>query len=150
MIPFEAVALDESAETGAHRFSAEEIKTFAAAWDPQRFHLDEAAAEETHFGKLAASGWHTAAVMARLLVDHFRARLGEGQNLGPSPGFDEMKWLKPVFAGDTITYSYRVTGKRLSESKPGWGLVTTFNEGRNQWGEPVFSVRCQVFLPARG
>ncbi len=155
MTSFDRIAIGDSFQYGSHTFTAEEIVRFAGAYDPQRFHLDEAEAAKTHFGGLCASGWHTAAVMMRLFVDHF-ARLSEeaearGETparFGPSPGFDDLKWMKPVFAGDTITYSGEVTAKRLSRSRPGWGIVTLRTTGVNQKGEQVFAITGHLFATA--
>jgi acyl dehydratase len=138
---------------GAHRFTAEEIRRFALAYDPQPFHLDEAAARESPFGAICASGWHTAAVMMGLLTRYFarvaeRARL-EGRAvapLGPSPGFDDLKWLRAVYPGDTIDYTGRIVSKRESASRPAWGLVTFETTGVNQKGETVFVVTGHVFV----
>src|SRR5581483_11620241 len=96
---------------GSHLFTAAAIKSFAGRFDPQRFHVDEDEAKRSHFGALCASGWHTAVVWMRLMVE-FRAReaaarIARGEKaatIGPSPGFRELKWLKPVYAGDTISY----------------------------------------------
>jgi acyl dehydratase len=140
---------------GAYRFTADEIKGFAAAYDPQRFHLDEAAAAATHFGRLCASGWHTSAVMMRLFVDYFQRRAeaaasrGEPEPpFGPSPGFDDLKWLRPVYPGDTIAFAGRVSARRLSRSRPGWGILTMEITGVNQDGVPVFSLTGSIFAPA--
>ena len=137
---------------GAHRFTAEEIRRFALAYDPQPFHLDEAAARESPFGAVCASGWHTASVMMGLLVRYF-TRAGEQARkegravppLGPSPGFDDLKWLRAVYPGDTVTFTGRVVSKRESASKPAWGLVTVETTGTNQKGETVFIVTGHVF-----
>jgi acyl dehydratase len=154
---FEDIAVGEANEIGAYDFSAEEIKRFALAYDPQPFHTDEAAAAASHFGKLCASGWHTLAVWMKLNVRTMqrlaRERAASGQplaRLGPSPGFDELKWLKPVYAGDRVTFSYEVIGKRPSRSRPGWGLVSIKNTGRNQAGETVISFIGHVFVESRG
>src|SRR5690349_24903727 len=115
------IAIGEKTELGRFIFTADNIKAFARRFDPQAFHLDEAAAARSHFGALCASGWHTASVWMRLMVDHQRredeARRGRGEavaSLGPSPGFRELKWLKPVYAGDTVTYATEIVGKRAS------------------------------------
>ncbi len=115
MMFFEDIVVGERDEIGAHTFTAEEIKRFARAFDPQPFHLDEAAAEESHFGRLCASGWHTLAVWMKLNVRHLQRRARASARrpacrlarLGPSPGFDELKWLKPVYAGDRSLSSTR-------------------------------------------
>ncbi len=146
---FDALEVGARTELGSFTFAAPDIIAFAAAFDPQRFHLDEAAAKASLFGGLCASGWHTAAIWMKLMVAHRRrveAGMGAGApRLGPSPGFRNLKWLKPVFAGDTVAYSSTVIDKRASASRPGWGLVFHRNEGVNQKGEPVFSFDGCVF-----
>ncbi len=150
---FDEIAVGDTFDLGTHRFGAEEIKRFAGAYDPQRFHIDEAEAAATHFGALCASGWHTASVMMRLQVGYFRrhaeqaaARGGVPTQLGPSPGFDDLKWLKPVYAGDTVAFAGRVVAKRPSQSRPGWGLVSIETTGTKQTGEPAFTITGHVFM----
>ena len=133
-------------ELGSHRFTAEDIKRFAGKYDPQPFHLDEEAASASVLGGLCASGWHTAAVCMRLNVDtraaQVKAYVAEGNatpQVGPSPGIRNIKWPKPVYAGDTVTFTQTVTGKRHSQSRPGWGVLEFTTLGVNQDGEPVFS-----------
>src|SRR5512135_1976091 len=128
---FEDIAIGERIPVGSHTFKADEIKTFAARFDPQPFHLDESAAERSHFGALCASGWHTAVVWMRLMVETRRreaeAARARGEPIaayGPALGFRELKWLKPVYAGDTIDYSSEVIETRASGSRPGSGLMT--------------------------
>jgi acyl dehydratase len=146
MTGYERIVVGETFDCGIHTFTAEEIKRFATAYDPQRFHIDEVAAAETHFGALCASGWHTAAAMMRQFVGRLyaeieaaRARGEPAPNLGPSLGIDELKWLKPVYVGDEITFSGRIVAKRESGSRPGWGIVSVESTGVNQSGETVFS-----------
>jgi len=153
---FEDVVVGERFEVGRHTFTTDNIKAFARRFDPQLFHLDEAAAARSHFGALCASGWHTAAVWMRLMVEHQRseddARRVRGEPvavLGPSPGFRELKWLKPVYVGDTITYSTEVIETRASSSRPDWGLMTIRNTGVNQKGEPVISFISVAFVERR-
>lgn len=153
---FEDVAVGERRAIGSQTFTAEEIKRFASAFDPQPFHTDEAAAAKSHFGGLCASGWHTLAVWMKLNVRELQRSAGElagarepVAKLGPSPGFDELKWLKPVYAGDTISFETEITGKKASRSKPEWGLVTMRNVGRNQAGEEVISFIGHVFVERR-
>ncbi len=137
---------------GAHRFTDDEIRRFALAYDPQPFHIDEEAARASLFGAICASGWHTASVMMGLMARYF-ARLDEQARnagrpvaaLGPSPGFDDLKWLRAVYPGDTITFTSRIAAKRPSASKPGWGLVSIETTGVNQAGERVFVVTGHVF-----
>ncbi len=153
---YEDIEIGEREEIGSHTFTAEEIKRFAREYDPQSFHVDEAAAARSHFRGLIASGWHTGSVWMGLAVRHrdkvAAARRARGEpvaELGPSPGFRELKWLKPVYAGDTITYSAEVVDKRYSASKPRWGIVRYRNTGANQKGELVLSYVSTVFIERR-
>jgi acyl dehydratase len=153
---FEDLELGARSELGSHTFTAEEIKAFAAAYDPQPFHVDEAAASASHFGRLCASGWQTAALWMRLMVDCLRrddeARSARGEpvaELGPSPGFRDLRWLQPVYAGDTITYATEVVGTQVLNSRPGWGLMTIRNTGTNQHGELVIAFVSTAFVERR-
>lgn len=152
---FEDVRIGETVDLGRYEFTAERIIDFARRFDPQPFHLDREAARASHFGDLCASGWHTAAVWMKLRVDEFKARAMErGINepldaIGPSPGFQDLRWLKPVYAGDIIAYTTRVTEKRELRSRPQWGLVSSRNEGFNQSGERVFAFSGHVFMRKR-
>lgn len=153
---FEDLQIGSSVDLGSHMFSREEIVDFARKYDPQPFHLDEAAARQSLFGGLCASGWHTAAVWLRHLVDHrrreaelIRFRGEQPARYGPSPGFENLRWLKPVFVGDTLTFATRVREKVDSRSRPELGLVLFDNEGVNQNGELVFSVVSKVFVERR-
>jgi acyl dehydratase len=153
---FDDIDVGDRMEIGSHTFGADEIKLFAAQFDPQPFHLDEAAAAQSHFGALCASGWHTASMWMRLRIlygpreDAERTARGEPiATLGPSPGFREMKWLRPVYAGDAISYASEVTEKRLSQSRPRWGLIEVRNTGTNQKGERVMSFKSSAFVERR-
>ena len=153
---FDDIHVGDRLSLGSHVFTADEIKVFAAQYDPQPFHVDEAAAADSHFGALCASGWHTAAMWMRLRVLHGqredeerRARGEPIAMLGPSPGFREMKWLKPVYAGDTISYASEVLETRASQSRPGWGLIEVLNTGTNQKGDLVMSFKSSAFVERR-
>ena len=153
---FEDIAVGEKLELGRVSFTADAIKAFASRFDPQPFHVDEEAARRSPYGALVASGWHTASVWMRLLVEHYRREdetlRARGEPLaafGPSPGFRELKWLKPVYAGDTIAYQTEVIATRASNSRPGWGLMTLRNSGINQRGEPVMSFISTAFVERR-
>ncbi len=142
----EDIQTGEKFEIGSHVFTPESIKAFAARFDPQLFHLDEAEAARSHFGALCASGWHTAIIWMRLMVDYGKretaSRRARGEPVaqtGPSPGFRELKWLKPVYANDVVSYATEVIETRVSNSRPGWGLVTMRSTGVNQHGEMVIS-----------
>jgi len=143
---FEDIAVGERAAFGSHTFTAAEIKSFAARFDPQPFHVDEAAAAQSHFGRLIASGWHTIALWMRHAMLYRRAedeaRRARGEpvaELGPSPGFRDLKWLKPVYVGDTIAFAAEVVETRPSKRRPEWGLVMSRNTGTNQRGDLVIS-----------
>lgn len=153
---FDDIEVGERADLGRFTFTAPDIKAFAKRFDPQAFHLDEAAAARSHFGALCASGWHTASVWMRLMVDHQKrddaARRSRGEpvaKLGPSPGFRDLKWLKPVYVGDTIEYATEIVEKRHSGSRPAWGLITLRNTGTNQKGELVISFVSVAFVERR-
>jgi acyl dehydratase len=153
---FEDIHVGESDDIGTYTFTAEGIKAFAARFDPQPFHLDEAAAGRSHFGKLCASGWQTACVWMRLLIDYRRReddeRRARGEavaRLGISPGFRDLKWLRPVYVGDTVAYRTEVTETRVLNSRPGWGMIFARNSGVNQHGEPVISFISSVFVERR-
>jgi acyl dehydratase len=153
---FEDIRVGDTYELGRHTFNAEEIKAFAGRFDPQLFHTDEAAAERSHFGALIASGWHTAVVWMRLMVAHRRAAAeaarGRGEPvaaMGPALGFRDLKWLKPVYVGDTIAYKTEVIETRVSDSRPGSGLMTIRSTGTNQKGEPVITFVSTTFVQRR-
>ncbi|CAA9417047.1 MAG: Acyl dehydratase, partial [uncultured Ramlibacter sp.] len=111
----------------------QEIKAFAAQFDPQPFHLDEEAGRQSVFGALCASGWHTCALAMRLTVDNF---LRESSSMG-SPGLENLRWMKPVFPGDTLSLRHLITESRPLNSRPDVGLVRSVWELFNQHGEQV-------------
>jgi acyl dehydratase len=154
---FEEIEIGRRREIGAYNFTAESIKTFAAKFDPQRFHLDEDAGKNSLFGGLAASGWHVgSACMSLLVADSQRlareaaARGEEVAVWGPSPGFRDLRWIKPVLAGDTVSFVNEVVDKRASGSRPGWGILTARTIGANQRGEEVYGITATAFVPMRG
>jgi acyl dehydratase len=111
----------------------EEIIAFATQFDPQPFHLDDEAAKASVFGGLCASGWHTCAMAMRLMVTNF---LQTAASLG-SPGLENVKWMKPVFPGDTLRLQHRILESRPMRSRPDVGLVRTHWEMFNQNGDQV-------------
>jgi acyl dehydratase len=121
---------------GGMPVTREAVVEFARQFDPQPFHLDEGAAGEGLFGSLCASGWHTCAMAMRMMCD---AYLLDSASLG-SPGLDTLRWLKPVFPGDTLRVRMEVLQARPMVSKPGVGLVRTRWEVRNQHDEPVLTM----------
>jgi acyl dehydratase len=134
LIWWEDFTVGEQVELGRHTFTEAEILAFGREYDPQPFHVDPEAARQGSFGGLIASGWQTCAVGMRLLVQS-----GQSASLG-SPGIDNIRWLKPVRAGDTVTYRSIVVESRASASRPGVGLVKQRWEAENQRGELVMTM----------
>ncbi len=116
--------------------TAESIIAFATQFDPQPFHLSEEGAKGTLFGKLCASGWHTCAMCMRMMCDTW---LLDSASLG-SPGVDNLRWLKPVFVGDTLRFRLTVLEQRPSRSRPDMGSVLAKQAVLNQHGEPVLEM----------
>lgn len=149
------LSLGETIPLGTHRFDVGSIKEFAAKWDPQPFHLDEELARHSVFGALCASGWHTASVWMKLNLaqqDKATAQAWDGPGprpeFGPSPGFQNLRWPKPVFAGETVSYSRKVTAHRRMASRPGWRIVTTLAEAYDSTGDKVLEFESAVLLRA--
>jgi acyl dehydratase len=118
---------------GPRVITRQEIIAFASEFDPQPMHLDEQAAKKTMLGGLSASGWHTCAIMMRLIFDGV---LVDAASMG-APGIDELKWLKPVRPGDALSVRLTVLGKREPKSRPDMGFVQCRAELLNQRGEVV-------------
>ena len=135
-IAYEDFEVGSAVTLSAHTFTREEIIEFAKRYDPQPFHVSDAAGEASHFGGLVASGWNTCAAMMGILV---RDMVGDSTSMG-SPGLDKIRWIKPVRVGDTVRLTVRVLDKRVSKSKPDRGIVNTRWEAHNQHGELVLTV----------
>jgi acyl dehydratase len=129
MLYLEDMKIGQKSSFGNYRVTRDEVIDFASKYDPQPFHLDDDAAAKTHFGRLSASGWHTAAMTMSMLVENLKNAKQAG--LG-SPGLDELRWLKPVYPGDTLRVETELTDVRPSRSRPEMGsihsLVTVFNQ----------------------
>ena len=144
-------AIGERIEIGSYTFTDDVIIRFARQFDPQRFHVDPEAARQSLFGGLCASGWQTCAVWMRCFVDHWNAETArlteagrEPPKLGPSPGFRRLQWLRPVYAGDTISYAVTLLGSRALATRPGWLLNSLLCEGVNQDGVTVLRFESTV------
>ncbi|CAG9174399.1 MaoC family dehydratase [Cupriavidus pinatubonensis] len=137
MLYFEDFEVGSRRELGSYLVTEEEILTFARQYDPQPFHIDKEAAAKSIYGGLISSGWMTCSIMMRLLV---LSTTGKSASMG-SPGVDEIRWLKPVYAGDTLTAVLVVLDTRPSQSKPDRGVVHTQWEATNQRGELVCTVK---------
>ena len=152
---YDDLVIGRSVDIGTHGFEREEILRFASAYDPQSFHLDEEAARNGPFGALAASGWHTAAVCMGRIVRARAGYIAEGARRGlpaspkgPSPGFRDLRWLRPVLVGDTLRYIMTTTDKRAT-SRAGWGLAFNRCEAWNQHGEKVYDYMGSSFWPLK-
>ncbi|MFT4561534.1 MAG: acyl dehydratase [Gammaproteobacteria bacterium] len=132
-------------ELGSMSVTEEEIVEFAERFDPQPFHTDSAAAHDTIYGGIIASGWHTGSIFMRLLVDGF---LSSVAGMG-SPGIDEIRWPVPVRGGDKLQLRVTIVEARISKSKPDRGITKTLGELFNQNGEIVMSVRSNGFVGLR-
>jgi acyl dehydratase len=134
---WEDFRVGQAREFGAMPVTREAMLAFAAQFDPQPFHLDDAAAEASLFGKLSASGWHTCAMSMRMMCDDY---LLDSSSLG-SPGIDSLRWTKPVFAGDTLSVRLTTLESRPMASRPNVGLVLSKWEVLNQHREVVLTMQ---------
>jgi acyl dehydratase len=146
MLYFEDIVVGSESHFGSYEVTREEVLDFARKYDPQPFHLSDEAAARTHFGRLAASGWHTCAmamaVIARKVVEEEQAGLG-------SPGVDELRWLKPVYPGDTLHVRGKIVEKTPSRSKPDIGSFRTETVVLNQDDVPVLRFTSIVLMRRR-
>lgn len=141
----EDFAVGQVIEFPPRTVSEDEIIAFARDYDPQPFHLDKEAARQSLFGGLCASGWHTAGMMMRMLVDHM---IGKYASMG-SPGVDQLRWVKPVFPGDTLHLRGEVLEVKPSRSKPDRGVITSRYEMKNQKGETVLTMQAKGMYARR-
>ena len=130
---------------GSITVAADEIVAFARRFDPQSFHTDPETAKQSPFGGIIASGWHTASLMMRLFVDHYLTHVASLA----SPGVDELRWLKPVRPGDTLSIRVTVLKAAPSKSKPDRGVVTSGIEVLNQANETVMTLTAVNFIALR-
>lgn len=149
--------LGETIELGSHTFDADEIKRFAAKYDPQRFHLDDEAARRSVFGSLCASGWHSAATWMKFNAVYLLQKQqivwpgpGPKPAAGPSPGLRDLKWLLPVYAGDTISYTRKTVSIRDHQRRPGWKIMTVYARGYNAKGDDVLEFHSGEFIDVGG
>ncbi len=150
------IMLGERISFGTFGFTAENMTAYSRKFDPVGFHVDEAAGRASPYGAITAAGLHVGCGwMFRYIATNTAARAAlesQGKVLpetGPSPGFKNMRWLKPVFAGDVLSFFTTATSKRPLASRPGWGMVSGHNEGINQNGEVVFSFESAVLTALR-
>ena len=135
---FEDLKVGATAAFGRYEVTRDEVIDFAGKYDPQPFHLDDAAAAATHFGRLSASGWHTCAMVMRMLVDNLKHHKQAG--LG-SPGLDELRWHRPVFPGDVLRVETELLSKKQSQSRPEMGSFQSVVRVYNQDDVLVMSMK---------
>ena len=143
MLYWEDLEVGTDKTFGTYDVTREEVVEFARKYDPQPFHLSDEAAARTHFGKIAASGWHTAAMTMRVIVDALTKEPQAG--LG-SPGVDDLRWLRPVYPGDTLTMHGTIVDKTPSRSKPELGTIRTQTTVTNQDGVDVMRFTSIVLM----
>jgi acyl dehydratase len=143
---FEDLEIGAETDFGTYAVTREEVLEFARKYDPQPFHLSDEEAARTHFGRIAASGWHTTAmtmaVIARHVVERGQAGLG-------SPGIDELRWLRPVYPGDTLRVRGKIVDKRESRSRADMGSFRTHTTVSNQDDQPVMTFTSIVLIRRR-
>ncbi len=137
MLYFEDLVVGTKQSFGSYPVTREEVLDFARKYDPQPFHLDDAAAARTHFGRVSASGWHSCAMTMAMLVQNMKENRQAG--LG-SPGMDNLRWLKPVYPGDTLRCETELLEKRRSKSRPEMGLFKSRARTFNQHGDLVLEM----------
>jgi len=142
---FEDLTVGLRLECAPHEMTRDAIIAFAKEYDAQPFHIDEEAAKASFFGGLVASGWHTASLVMRAIAERF---LLDSSGLG-APGVDELKWLRPVRAGDVITPVIDIIDRKESRSRPEMGLVRMRITTSNQRGEPVMTQENWVMFGRR-
>ena len=144
-IHYEDIVVGQRDRFGAYEVTREEVIAFASRYDPQDFHLDDAAAARGPFGKLAASGWNTAGIAMRLLVLHVVAN----QAAMGGAGAENLVWTQPVYPGDVLTLEIEVREKRRSRSRPEMGLMKVHQRLLNQRGEEVYRVTTNGMIRVR-
>ncbi|NJM50929.1 MAG: MaoC family dehydratase [Sphingomonadales bacterium] len=146
MIYWEDIEIGKINRFGKYPVTRDEVIDFAGKYDPQPFHLDDEAAAKTHFGRLSASGWHTAAMTMRMMVDNMK----ENQQAGlGSPGLDKLSWKKPVYPGDTLRCESEVLSKRRSKNRPEMGIFKGVTRVYNQHDELVMEMESNGLIMVR-
>lgn len=147
------IALGRTVDLGSHLFDADEIKAFARKYDPQPFHVSEEEARKSVLGGLCASGWHTAAMWMRHHVqataaaeERTRAAGGAPLAFGPARGISTLQWLKPAYAGDTITFTETPLTYRTLPGRPGWYMLQSRCEAINQDGTVIMRFMASVMV----
>jgi len=147
MIYFEDLEIGAETYFGSYEVTREEVLEFARKYDPQPFHLSDEEAAKTHFGRIAASGWHTCAMTMAVVARHVVAERQAG--LG-SPGIDELRWRRPVYPGDTLHVRSKIVDKTPSRSKSHLGSFRSEMTVTNQDDDPVMTFTSIVLIQRRG
>lgn len=147
MLYLDDIAVGDRARFGRYEVTREEVLDFARKYDPQPFHLSDEGAAETHFGSLAASGWHTCSMTMAMLVAHMKEQ--PQASLGAA-GIDELRWLKPVHPGDVLRCETEILDVRPSQSRPEMGSIRSQMTVFNQKDEPVLRFVALALLRRRG
>jgi acyl dehydratase len=143
---YEDMVVGAVSKYGRYEVTREEVIAFASKYDPQAFHLDDAAAAATHFGRLSASGWHTASMTMAMTV----ANMANNKQAGlGSPGIDELRWVKPVYPGDTLRCENTLLEKRRSKTRPEMGIIRGETRVYNQHDELVMSFKALGLVATR-
>ncbi|GAA6154014.1 MaoC/PaaZ C-terminal domain-containing protein [Pseudoteredinibacter isoporae] len=144
---FEDIPVGEFHVFGSHTFGEKEIIDFGKRYAPQPYHTDPEAALDTRYRGLVASGWHISAIWMKLMVNYmerYATAVRDGRRNGAGVGFQNMKWLKPVRPGHTLTYTYEITDKLDKIVRGQWGIIRSRNEAYNQYGELVFTFEIDI------
>jgi len=149
---FEDLPVGEFHVFGSYTFSEKEIVEFGRKYAPQVYHTDPEGARETIYLGLIASGWHICAIWMRMMVDYmerFATGVQDGRRNGAGVGFQDLKWLKPVRPGHTLTFTYEIIEKDERVIRDRWGIIRSRNEAFNQYGELVFSFEIDILAERR-
>ena len=146
MIFYEDLEIGMTRSFGGYEVTREEVLEFASKYDPQPFHLSDEAAAQTHFGKISASGWHTCSMTMRMMVENMMNEKSAG--LG-SPGVDQLRWIKPVYPGDTLRCETEIIEKRRSASRPEMGIFKSRIRTFNQKDEMVLEMVSNALMRTR-
>ena len=142
LLHFEDFEVGQVIDLGSYAVTAAEIREFASEFDPQRFHLDEEVGEASLLGGLAASGWHVCSMFMRMLAESW---LNKTSSMG-SNGVPEVKWLRPVFAGEVLSGVVTIMSKRVSSKRPEMGIFQCLFELFNEVGEKKTEMTAVVFM----
>ncbi len=146
---FEDVVIGSKHDIGSHTFQEDEMIAFAKKYDPQPFHIDPEAAAKSIYGGIIASGWYTTAIWMKLMIASRQKNATDAPEGSVSPGFENLRWVKPVRPGDTLFFVNEVMEKVHLKSRPQLGLIKTLNEARDAGGNLYMTLVGKGFSPKR-